>query len=454
LTRYLFVGPSLPEAALLAGDDVVVRPPVAAGDLPRLAVRPGDVVAIADGYFHQTRAVRHKEILDLLDAGVTVLGAASMGALRAAELDVLGMGGVGRIYRAYRRGELTADDEVTLVHGSADEGYRAVSEPLVNIRATLDLAVREGLLDAAAAAGIVTALTQRPYRLRSYPDALHLAREANVGDTNVELLRELFTTRPVNRKREDTLRLLAVLRRVGGTARPRTDREPTVYLHRWRLGARTVDTADGSVAEMAVLRICQLFAGDYPAFQRDMVFAALASECAKTCGPLDATDPLDAALAHARHRDVLPDHRTLEPGDLDYLDPWFSKSELDTGSVRDRLAAFLVRSFRIAPSIPADAMALDQLRSRPAAAAAARIALAAAQMNEQAHQRQDGFDIHALSADRIEDYLAYRWGVEVPDLEHHAQDRGVPSVEVLIAAARPYYLLAKYNPALVDLRLG
>lgn len=71
----------------------------AAGDLLRLAPRPG----IVDGSFHQTRAVRHKEILALIDAGVTVLGAASMGALRAAELDTYGMIGVGRVYDDFRR---------------------------------------------------------------------------------------------------------------------------------------------------------------------------------------------------------------------------------------------------------------------------------------------------------------------------------------------------------------
>ncbi|SDD31385.1 TfuA-like protein [Glycomyces harbinensis] len=456
MTRYLFAGPSLPDAAALAGDDIVVRPPVAAGDLLRLGARPGDVVAIADGYFHQIRAVRHKEILDLLDAGVTVLGAASMGALRAAELDVYGMRGVGRIYRAYQRGELTADDEVALLHGPADEGYPAGSEPLVNIRATLDLCVREGLLDAAAASGFVTALARRPYRLRTYPDVLHLARAANMPDADRERLRELFATRAVNRKREDALRLLGVLRRLGDArpdaARTITKREPTGFLHRWRLGARSIDTADGPVAEMSVLRACQLFAADYPSFQRELVFGALARECAEACGPV-ATSPIDAALAHSQHRGVVPDLGALEPGDLDFLDPWLTPAERTASPVRDRVAAFLVRSFNIAPGIPADGLALDGLRSRPAVSDAARIVNAAAQMNEQVRRRQDDFDIHSLSADRILAYLAERWDAEPRDLEAHAQDRGMATLDVVVAAARPYYLLAKYNPGLVDLRM-
>ncbi|WP_198679171.1 hypothetical protein [Thermomonospora amylolytica] len=70
--KYCFVGPSLPDAAEpAAGTGVRLMPPVAAGDLLRLDVRAGDVIAIVDGYFHQTRSVRHKEILDLLGRGST-----------------------------------------------------------------------------------------------------------------------------------------------------------------------------------------------------------------------------------------------------------------------------------------------------------------------------------------------------------------------------------------------
>ena len=45
-------------------------------------------------------------------AGTQVFGAASMGALRAAELAPFGMIGVGAIFAAYRDGRLTGDDEV------------------------------------------------------------------------------------------------------------------------------------------------------------------------------------------------------------------------------------------------------------------------------------------------------------------------------------------------------
>jgi hypothetical protein len=120
----------LPDAAELAQDKpVTVLPPVAAGDLLRLSLSAGDVVGIVDGYFSQVGAVRHKEILALLSRGVRVLGAASMGALRAAELDCFGMEGIGGIYADYRDALLVADDEVALLHSTAEEGYRPYRSP-------------------------------------------------------------------------------------------------------------------------------------------------------------------------------------------------------------------------------------------------------------------------------------------------------------------------------------
>ena len=49
--------------------------------------------------------------------GIHVFGSASMGALRAAELHQFGMRGIGRIFEAYRAGELEDDDEVAVIHG-------------------------------------------------------------------------------------------------------------------------------------------------------------------------------------------------------------------------------------------------------------------------------------------------------------------------------------------------
>src|SRR4051795_6166004 len=111
MRRYVvFVGPSLPRAEVAALlPDAEIRPPVRHGDLLRLDVGAEDAVLIIDGLFLQTASVRHREIMYLLQRGVTVAGSSSMGALRAAELWPYGMRGFGEVFRLYRDGEIDGD---------------------------------------------------------------------------------------------------------------------------------------------------------------------------------------------------------------------------------------------------------------------------------------------------------------------------------------------------------
>jgi hypothetical protein len=167
--RTVFVGPTLPAgqvAAILP--DARILPPVRHGDLLRLDARAGDTVLIIDGLFLQTASVRHREITYLLGRGVTVAGSSSMGALRAAELWRFGMRGYGEVFRLYRDGEIDGDDEVAIVHGTAEDGYRACSDPLVSIRVALRDAAGAGVLSAAEAELMLARAIALPFRSRSF----------------------------------------------------------------------------------------------------------------------------------------------------------------------------------------------------------------------------------------------------------------------------------------------
>ena len=155
----VFLGPSLElDEARRILPDAVYLPPVAQGDLiTALADHAPEVVGIVDGVFYQALPVWHKEIVYALEVGVRVLGAASMGALRAAECDAFGMVGVGEVYRRYASAMLAADDEVALAHADADHGWQKLSEPLVNVRATLEAEIEAGRVDAPAAEAFVAA---------------------------------------------------------------------------------------------------------------------------------------------------------------------------------------------------------------------------------------------------------------------------------------------------------
>ena len=93
----VFAGPSLTKADLAGHPDLEMRPPVRQGDVWRATRNAPRTIAIIDGFFEGVPAVWHKEILWALHEGIPVLGASSMGALRAAEMDAFGMIGVGRI---------------------------------------------------------------------------------------------------------------------------------------------------------------------------------------------------------------------------------------------------------------------------------------------------------------------------------------------------------------------
>ena len=144
MTSIVFVGPTLAPEEVAAAGDFICLPPVSQGDVYRAARSRPRAIGIIDGYFSGAPSVWHKEILWAISEGVPVFGSASMGALRAAELHSFGMRGVGRIFEAFRDGVLEDDDEVAVLHGPAEIGYLAASEPMVNIRETLALARDEG----------------------------------------------------------------------------------------------------------------------------------------------------------------------------------------------------------------------------------------------------------------------------------------------------------------------
>lgn len=148
----VYAGPSLLPEDRTRGSPFVWRGPAQAGDALGLLEEPGVRTAVLiDGLFDSHPAIRHKELLMLIAAGVRVIGGASMGALRACELHGFGMEGVGQVFRAYARGQLTDDGEVALLHGPEESGWNALTEPLVNVRATLVEAVRQGVIPAETA---------------------------------------------------------------------------------------------------------------------------------------------------------------------------------------------------------------------------------------------------------------------------------------------------------------
>lgn len=211
----VFLGPTLDAAAARELFDADYRPPVAQGDVYR-AVRAGaPAIGIVDGFFQSQPSVWHKEILWALHEGVHVYGAASMGALRAAELATFGMVGVGEIFERLRERALIADDEVALVHGPAELGYRPMSVALVDIRATLAAAVERGVVDAEVAGRLCTIAARTFYPERRWEHLIETARDRGIAAAPLDRLERALPAVQVSRKRADAL---AMLRRMAADA--------------------------------------------------------------------------------------------------------------------------------------------------------------------------------------------------------------------------------------------
>jgi hypothetical protein len=139
----VYLGPSLSlKRAKEILPEAIYRPPAKQGDILSdiVNVEP-DYVILIDGEFRQNLSPWHKEICHAVQyPGLTgIYGAASMGALRASECDIIGMVGVGKIYGWYRDGVTEDDSEVALSYTSreSDEGlvYYPLTVPLCDIRA-------------------------------------------------------------------------------------------------------------------------------------------------------------------------------------------------------------------------------------------------------------------------------------------------------------------------------
>lgn len=179
----VFLGPTLP----LADARKVLRarylPPARQGDVFRALVARPRVIVLVDGVFEAVPSVWHHELRAALASGVHVIGASSMGALRAAELHTEGLLPVGRIAGDYVSGRRVDDADVVLLHGDVDSGYQPLTVPLVNVEATLALAKAKRLTSPRETAALVEQARALFFKQRTWREVvavLPVARQASV----------------------------------------------------------------------------------------------------------------------------------------------------------------------------------------------------------------------------------------------------------------------------------
>lgn len=205
----IFAGPTIHgiDRTEIAGFDV--RAPAGCGDILVAVAGGARAIGLIDGVFEHVPAVWHKEILHALASGVVVVGAASMGALRAVECAAFGMIGIGSIFEAYRRGDRVADGDVAVVHGPAELDYCPLTEALVNVEATLARVRGRDLISAAECSGLLHFARQVHFKDRTHE---RLAALAPLAPERRPIVAELMKRNAVDVKRADAHQLLHALR--------------------------------------------------------------------------------------------------------------------------------------------------------------------------------------------------------------------------------------------------
>ena len=207
--KLVFLGPSLglAEARSLC-PDAEFHPPIRFGDLYALSCEPPGQVLIVDGVFHDCTPVWQREILQVLQAGWQVLGASSMGALRALELEPYGMIGLGTIFEWYRAGRIEGDDEVALLHGVAEMDYRPLTLPLVDVRQILTGLEAQGALTRVQVSAILSSFKRMGHESRTRRALLALVQAEGADAAAV---RERLSDPAQSLKAQDARRALQVL---------------------------------------------------------------------------------------------------------------------------------------------------------------------------------------------------------------------------------------------------
>jgi hypothetical protein len=210
----IFVGPSLPPRYRRDGESFVWAPPVRRGDLKTCSEY--NVIVILDGEFGQSLSVSPKEIMAAIADGKDVVGASSMGALRASELDGEGMQGIGWVYDWLSRPGVRRDDDVALAYSPLD--LSAFTVPMVNIEYFLRLP-RTAAVVTAGERHRVARQCRRIFYAERTPERVEGVLRNELGAERSRALYDSFGGELPDIKRTDALTALDLVRTVGSAPR-------------------------------------------------------------------------------------------------------------------------------------------------------------------------------------------------------------------------------------------
>jgi len=180
-----------------------LRSPVKRDDLALLVGTPTGTVLILDGVFGSSLAVTPSECRRLIEAGWMVVGASSMGALRASELWSCGMIGLGTIYNYLRVGQIQRDSDVAVVLDPRT--FREITLSIVHISSALATAEKAGLITAAKARVLLLAARMIYWAERDWAECKSRFARANIAEDVIRFIEQELVDPGSNPKVRDGL---------------------------------------------------------------------------------------------------------------------------------------------------------------------------------------------------------------------------------------------------------
>ena len=202
----VFLGPSCPIADASDVLNADFRPAAQRGDISSAVEDGATTIVLIDGRLIDAYAPSPREVFEAGAKGVNIIGAASLGALRAAELYGHGMLGYGWVYKQFLNGNIESDDE--LVSLFIPETGLNVTVPLIRVRYASETLRSRGLLDQHQTEALCSSLSSICFSERTQNVVRDVARKSGIAKDIIEK----FFDPEFDIKRIDTLECLELIK--------------------------------------------------------------------------------------------------------------------------------------------------------------------------------------------------------------------------------------------------
>jgi hypothetical protein len=210
----IYLGPTLSREEAIRILDADYRDPAKKGDFLMLS-RDSDekkYVGFVDGVFLHDYPPSPIEVYHLATRkNIELIGASSLGALRAVELEKFGMKGIGKIFQMYKNGIINADDEVAVTF--VRENNILQSEAMIDIRFNLFLAYKKGIITNQTKKRFAKIAKNIYFPFRNYEDIIKLTHQQFPSIYNeLESFRSYIQKNRDSLKARDAIKLLKYLK--------------------------------------------------------------------------------------------------------------------------------------------------------------------------------------------------------------------------------------------------